>query len=218
MKKYILSTLLHYANRNPPTIGRERFYEIKSYILSRYGSHKGKRIQHVINKCWSCEDGVFKGYHNAWEWVDFPQQSCYKCNGTGVYNEFYSLLLLWKLGNYEFHTFVSRTNPSDQTNYFPKLPLLPAIKGKIEHKSPKHWLCNEAILWLFLFYDRKLFYRKLKGSMPCGRFYTPMNILNQLIFKRHNYFNRSYFLFKYHQWTKPKQSVNEQYNDEDLPF
>lgn len=197
---------------------------MKNRILSQNAKQLGKQLQYIEKECWSCDDGVFRGYDDGMRWIAVEPKTCYKCSGTGIYDKVYSVLVLWQFGKYQFHHFVDRiAGPLELESYFRDLPTLDQINGKVKHKRPKYWYCNEALLWLFLLYDRKAFLKKIRSSTPYTNFYTPMNILNKLVFEFRNgkvarrrlkYRLRSLKTFFFPQ---PKPNFQTGNND-DLPF
>lgn len=188
IKKKILSTLLHYANRYPYLEKGDIFYEIKTSILAHNAKQLGKQVQHIVKKCYSCNGtGVFSEYYDGWNYTKLEPRTCYNCN-HGVYDQFYSLLVLWQFGSYQFHTFIDRINgPLFSQAYFKDLPLLEPIEGKVKKEPVKNWLHREAYLWLILIYKQDQFLKRLKKSCPCGRVYTPLCLLNKIVFRYRNW-------------------------------
>lgn len=231
MKKYILSTLLHYANRQPPMILRDKFYQIKNQILAHNAIQIGKQLQHVKKPCWSCDNGVFKGYDDGMGFVPMDWQTCFKCRGTGVFAEFYSVLVLWQFGKYRFHHFVDRIEePILIEKYFSDLPRLEDISGTIKHQTPRNYLANECFIWLLLFYRPHLLKRKMFSGAPGRYVYTPMNFINRFLFElqfkiKGSYWrNKFYWKVKvpllrfYKKWFVPIEIKTKEDTTDDLPF
>lgn len=184
INKKIISLLLHYANRYKFLEKNDIFFDIKSYILAQNAIPLGKQVQHIVNKCWSCNgSGLFSEYYDGFYYQKIEPRMCYRCN-NGVYNEFHSLLVLWQFGKYQFHTFVDRIDgPLFHESYFRDLPILENIEGKVRKEKVKYWLGWEAYLWLILIYRREVFLSIMKKSMPCGRVYTPLCFINKIVFR-----------------------------------
>jgi hypothetical protein len=140
-----LSWLVHAANADP--IKPFWFYKIKNRVLKRYGKRIGWDQQHIVKRCWSCKDGVFSGYDNGWRWVSVPEQKCFKCNGTSVYDEFWVLLEVWTLGNFEFHRPVDRVRSGPVFRYPDSMvgPIRNKIEGRIKHRRHPH---GERAFWV----------------------------------------------------------------------
>lgn len=222
MKTLILSTLLHYANRYPYLERRDEFYDIKKNILALNPNTQqlGKQVQHIIKKCYSCNGtGMFSEYWDGDFYRKVEPRKCWNCF-DGVYDQFYSLLVLWKFGKYEFHTFVDRIEgPLFHESYFRDLPLLEAIQGKIKKPKVKAWLHREALLWLILIYKRESFMKRLRKSCPVGKVYTPLLLINKIVFyNRRGVFKRRWKIrfFKIKDLFKFKKPVN--IIDDELPF
>lgn len=90
--KRILGGLLFIANSTPS----RSFYVLKNDLLKRFGTPDGCDIQHIVKWCWSCEQtGIHKGYYG--------EQKCFKCDGTGIYDNALIRLLRFRLGSHVFH-------------------------------------------------------------------------------------------------------------------
>ncbi|WP_022667902.1 hypothetical protein [Desulfospira joergensenii] len=132
----LLSKILHAANSD---VTRPFwFYGIKDRILKRFGRRIAWDQQHIVKKCWSCVNGKFSGFDNGYDWVPMPEQPCYRCCGTGIYDEFWVLLEVWHLGAHEFHRPVQRirkgeyfTAPNGWTSIW--CDFRKKIEGKITH-------------------------------------------------------------------------------------
>jgi len=193
-----LAKLLHYANRRPPITRKQEFYAIKEKILAKYGRKIGYDVQHIRKDCYSCDEtGMFRC-----DWKE--PESCWKCGGTGVYEEFWTLLEKYQLVKYTFHRPISKVyeNPGYQT--FGK------IEGYISHDTPGYYLHAECAFWLFLIYDRKTFFSYIgKVGFPSRKF-TPMVILSTVIQKVRQ--------FRFSELLPRKEKSYEFEFDDDLPF
>lgn len=195
-----LAKLLHYANRRPPTLREQEFYAIKEKILLRHGRKIGYDVQHIRKDCYSCDEaGMFRC-----DWK--MPEPCWNCGGTGVYDEFWTLLEKYQLGKYTFHRPVSKVyeNPGYQT--FGK------IEGYIRHDTPGYYISAECAFWLFLIYDRKTFFSYIgKVGFPSRKF-TPMVIISTVIQELRQ------FRFRDLLPRKEKTYEYEFEYDDDLPF
>lgn len=207
IRKYILGFLLNLANRDADMITKDKFYPIKNRILLKYGTRVGEEIQHIRKECYSCDGtGVFRC-----EWK--PKESCWSCGGTGVYEQYWTRLDKYKLGKWYFHNPTKR-----QYEYEPLFEgvALPVIKGYIHHDRPKYRLGREAMLWLFLMYDRSA-YKKMLGSVGyCGNIRTPLVLIHSVAFKIKQ-FDWEDFKDELKTKFKPKQKPTV-YESEELPF
>lgn len=171
MKKLILSTLLHYANRDIPYSAKEQFYEIKKEILKKHGRVIGTEYQHIKKECYRCDGtGVF---HPNWR----PSESCWSCMGSGIYEELVIHLALYQFGKYQFHI------PYHRIPIFKKedLPSVNFIEGYINHKAPRYNIGLEFTLWLLMFYNFKAF-RKAMLSSRRLKPVTPLVLIQTSIF------------------------------------
>lgn len=204
MKTFILSTLLHYANRSVGYSSKEDFYEIKQKLLSKYGNRIEDDWQHIVKYCYRCDGtGTFHPEYRRPE----PCWCCHK----GIYEEIIVQLHKYKFGKYIFH--------KPQKTYIFKdgeLPNVKFIEGYIRHDIPKYHLADECMMWLFLMYNRKAFIKKLTRSQHKNNIYTPLVALQYVC-----------FFFKYKQWKKwlPKKEKPDNYfvereyfDDDELPF
>lgn len=94
----VLAWLLICANAKPAHSHREPFYRLKDRLLHRFGRLIGTEWQHIRKTCWSCEDGMRD-----------DGDSCWKCGGTGIYQQTWVLLQRWEIGGAIFHRPVRRT-------------------------------------------------------------------------------------------------------------
>ncbi|MFA5029048.1 MAG: hypothetical protein WC713_14355 [Candidatus Methylomirabilota bacterium] len=142
----VLTWLLVRANTKPPHSHREPFYQLKDRLLHRFGRLVGTEWQHIRKTCWSCDDGVRD-----------DGDCCWKCGGTGIYQQTWVLLERWKFGDATFHRPVSRT-PLDPHEVV-------TIHGPITHPNYRADT-TEALLWLSLLFDRHLLWGLLRGGYP----------------------------------------------------
>jgi hypothetical protein len=140
----VLTWLLVRANAKPPSGHPETFYSMKEQLLRRFGRMIGAEWQHIRKTCWSCEDGVLDDGHYCW-----------KCGGTGIYQQTWVLLQRWELGGAIFHRPVYRTTLDPHE--------IVTIHGYITHPE-YHADTEEALLWLALLFDRRLF----RGLLRAG--------------------------------------------------
>jgi len=203
MKKFILSTLLHYANRSVP-YPKDDFYALKSMLLERYGDRVDDDYQHITKSCYTCDGtGKYYGYRG----IDI----CWHCCGTGIYSNFYVILKKYQFGKYQFHT------PSERKYIYSDkdLPKVNFIQGYITHKTPKYYLATECGLWLMLFYNRRVFMKMMRSSCACGPIMTPLVFIQKIVW---------FFKWKeYRKWfiKKPTKTIykNQDHQDiHELPF
>lgn len=139
--KFILGYILHLANRDIPFLHKEKFYAIKTKLLKNHGTIICNEIQHIEKKCNTCDaTGIYKCSYKL-------KETCWWCNGTGTYQEFWVRLEKYKLGNFYFH------NPIQKSYTILFEGVSKPIEGYIEHRAPKRRMGTEAALWLFLFFD-----------------------------------------------------------------
>lgn len=182
LRKYLLGELLHLANSSTPWWNDE-FYRLKDHVLTMYGTWEGVHLQHIVKECFNCE-GTGKIITTEYV-VGFPVaisggRVCAKCNGTGKYHEFWTVLKYYRLGDQHFHIpngvrYYSRGN-------VPDLQFDQEIEGYIRHESPKYYLYAEAALWLALIFDHKLFWKRFGRTGYSSHKFTPLVILSTWIF------------------------------------
>lgn len=162
MLKRLTSWLLYYANSDPPPMARQEFYALKTRLLQRYGMADGTDIQWIVKHCWNCEA---RGRKDPY---------CWKCGGSGVYEQFWVVLVRWNLGGRVFHV------PGPRRHGKPPVEYAVNIHGYVQHA----WhgkVSREAQLWLALLFDRPLFWRLLTSSCYCGWSWWPMLVLQSLV-------------------------------------
>jgi len=162
----LLGYVLHLANAAPPSFGKDDFYALKDRLLRRFGEQcVGHDWQHITKKCWTCYgDG------------------CHRC-GDGIYDEFWTQLERWVLGDERFHRPVQR---------FARDPGRPVtIDGYVRHANVDHRTAAEARLWLYLFFAPALWRRSMHGG---SSFMTPglrpMLILQCIAFRVRFFWSR----------------------------
>lgn len=165
-----LSWLIALANSDAGFYKRD-FYQIKDRLLKRYGRRVGTDVQHIRDECWGYESvGHCEGKY------------CRKCYGTGVWSERWIELERWEIGGRIFH------RPSGQTGT--RFAMLTTIEGRIRHRDVSGSTAKEALLWLALLYDRRLFWRTLKGGRYLNWHWSPMLMLNTVVSISVQYLNR----------------------------
>ena len=170
--RHIVGWLLHYANKD----GDKQFYGLKNRLLHSYGVKVGVEMQHIKKKCWSChETGVFTRVLECGDMMPVP---CWRCYATGIYEEFWVRLDKYKIGKWYFHIPIERMNAYKHQKEGKELPI---IEGYIRHKRPKHEISRECVLWLYLLFDRKIFWYEL-GHYRHRKIRTPLLLLNNTVF------------------------------------
>lgn len=170
-KRWILSFLLHYANRNASS---EYFYKVKNTILAKHGEHIGYDIQFIEGKeCWSCEGtGIYKGYNYRDGWYKAP---CFKCYSGWYKRPTWNILAVLKLGKYTFHQPFQRVYEKP-VDFEGKM-----IDGYIHHSRTKYG--DLAVFILCLIYERgylKRYWQQSGTGWYCYWYY-PENWLPNII-------------------------------------
>jgi hypothetical protein len=153
--------LLHLANADAPTLHRRDFYALKERLLARWGTIVGEDVQRYRRECYGYGFDGCEG------------KSCRKCGGTGVFSESWVLLERWEFCGYTFHRPVGPTRPR-AVDY---------IDGRIRHEGVDPRASHDALLWLTLLFDRRLFWRSLTSSRFNGWQWRPMLALQYLAFE-----------------------------------
>lgn len=204
LKALILSNLLHYANRDIPFFAKEEFYAVKKKLLEKYAIHVDEEYQHIKKECYTCgATGKFNHYYRGIE-------MCFKCYGTGIYEEFITILSLYEFGRYYFH--IPKSKQYIHLHMGGKLPNVKFIEGYINHTTPKYNIGLECALWLLLWYDFETFRKTMKMSKRC-RPRTPLVFVQSAIW----FFRRK----EYKIWFEKKPEIlvyQDNSNYEDLPF
>lgn len=209
IKLKILAWLLYNANTNPGFIYKKSFYNIKDQILKKYGELIGHDIQHIKKPCFACDStGIFKCH---WK---LPE-TCWRCGGSGVYEEFFVLLSVYRLGKYEFHL------PRERT-YSPKYywvdPENKAIRRRIYDyisHSATRW-STDCRLCLYFIYHPKLFF-KILGSIGYSQ-KTPLSFMCNCFFE----LNPRRRIRRIKQWVRfyywSFKNRNSRFDSDDIPF
>lgn len=176
----VLGRILFFANCNPGSLAcKSYFYPVKNKILKRFGKVVCTDIQYIYKKCDRCSNGRYIelwGYNRTL----IKNVTCFYCNGTAVYQEYSTFLDKYKIGNYYFHNPVKKVNGDFRHLTDEKGQ---TFEGYIKHKIINKKLSIEAILWLFLLFDR----RTLKY------FYNSLNLYS-------HYFKKSFYPLSFIFW------------------
>jgi hypothetical protein len=159
----LLAWLLWRANAHPTPVRRNEFYALKDRLLRRLATRlPDMDVQHIVRECWGPLGGL-----------GCSGQGCYRCGGSGVWSEAWVLLERWDFAGYVFHRPAGRTGPRPAT-----------IEGFVRHPGGVDArMAEDALLWLALLCDRRLFWRTLRGSRSCGSTRRPMLLLQKLVFE-----------------------------------
>lgn len=207
----ILGFALHLANAKPPFLYKYRFYQLKDRLLTKFGNLTGFEIQHIQKYCFACDGtGVFYNeVLNFGEKQKIPSsQKCNKCR-DGIYDEFWTILACYTLGNYSFHLPRDKhyKNPGELRSYDENgnLQTLKTIEGYINHETPRAYLGNEAFYWLCLFFDFDIFKDAFGRWGMSGRKFTPMVLFADFFYRIRTVIKstKSYgqkILENYHKW------------------
>lgn len=159
MKQFILSWLLHHANRHTKS---ESFYKIKDEVLTRYGKQIGYDIQHIPGKtCNSCGGkGQHPKYSNTPPYKIYDWADCYHCWGGWYKFPKWICLARIQFGRYTFHKPLKReeriSNPFTKEEMGWEVTSNPVIKGYIEHTASP--ISYYAFLLMFYLYNRPMFW------------------------------------------------------------
>jgi hypothetical protein len=168
----LLARLLHYANADPPLIGRAEFYALKAWLLNRYGTLVGYDTQQITKECWGT-----RGYDRGW--IGCQGKGCPRCGGTRVFDRFWVRLAYYKWGGFGFHVPVERT----RTEPLPWPVEYAMIYGRLHHIDYGR-LSNEAVLWLYLLCGEwRLWWRAMTGGWHCTCRAWPMLNLQRIVAK-----------------------------------
>lgn len=183
--KTILGEVLHIANSQPPFLYKAEFYRMKDKILFRYGDLAGFDVQHIVKECWGYYGERFQEYPiNNLGMVVSVKRKCARYGGSGVYLQFWTYLLCYKMGKRSFHL------PAQKYYTDPQLNLQrPMIKGYVQHQKYPYYLSTEAFFWLCLFFDFNLFLKTFALWGMSARKYTPMVILADFLWRIRRRFN-----------------------------
>ena len=166
-----ITRLLAQANSNPPDGEyRSLFYNVKTRLLERHGCQIGEDWQHIVKRCHSCDGLGWWGGH-----LHHGGEPCYRCK-SGIYDEFWVRLERWKIAGSVFHI------PRERVRYEPAVSKV-NIEGLIEHDDFGE--PEEAAMWLFLFFDRKTFFRIMRDRhyrlLVPANFRTPLLLMKRCL-------------------------------------
>jgi len=163
----LLASLLLWANARPPLIHRREFYALKTALCRRYAQPDGLDLQHIVKPCWG------RGGEQGDTCTDCR---CRKCNGTGIYDEYYIQLKRWRWNQFVFH----EPLPGQRRDIAPEQAAWPIIEGYIRHQGYGR-LSNEAVLWLYLLTGSwHLFWREMTSTCCFGRYGYPLLLLQRV--------------------------------------
>lgn len=141
------------------------FYQLKDRLLRRYGRPAGEDVQRIVKLCW--------GYYDS---DGCEGSSCRRCGGSGIWDRKLVVLERWELGGRVFH------RPT-RTVWGPEWEARVTIEGLIQHEGVSHRDGKEAMLWLALLFDRRLFWYLLRGSSTCvWTWRHPLLALQRVVF------------------------------------
>lgn len=183
---FLIGELLHLANREYRS---RSFYEIKDRLLQLHGEQLGYDTQHIIKPCRNCDGGkiteVVRAMGEPWK---TKKATCPRCAGSAVYDEFWTLLALHRVGRRQFHTpikkiftktrFEEETRSTSPINHF---------EGLIRHTPPKFHLGKEAAFLLALLFFPGYLQELWFGAFYSKGVFTPMMILNNLVWIKRRY-------------------------------
>lgn len=196
MKKLLLGFLLHHANRDVSAFSKQFFYVLKTRILKKNATFIGDVYQKINRACWDCNGtGIYEDF-------DGDKEVCYNCHGTGIYSVHWTKLSQYKLGRCSFLI------PIEILYTEPKAEV--TIEGKVKHKPTKFHFSRECTLWLYLFYDKDMFWKELT------KIYCPRQIRTPLVFIG-NIINR--IIAAKMRAKRPRyKAINPVCTEDDLPF
>lgn len=178
LKIKILSSLLYFADKRPPSSIINDFIQIKRHILLKYGQQTGKMTQTITKECWFCHEGLSV----------YPKgHICKNCNNNPKFGTFHKLSVIHNFDGLQFTTFEANLDNIEHHNeFYPHLNILIHIDGELHKKTPFKREDNESLLLLLLIYNKKAFVKKLFNSAPYGKSPYPLTKINQLCFKLRN--------------------------------
>ncbi len=102
-------SMLHKANAAEYSEKKEIFYPFKRRFLERYASAAGYDRQEITKKC-RCDNGIWRpNCSRCWDGCEDSgtgcprEETCYKCNGTGIYFRKTFYLKRYLLNNALYH-------------------------------------------------------------------------------------------------------------------
>ncbi len=183
--KLITGELLALANREFRT---GSFYALKDRILAAHGTLlAGYDAQHVVKKCYKCEEGrISQGEFIVHGQIWRPKGSvCPRCGGSGIFDEFWVALEVYRLGRHEFHKPVYRVHDREGFEaIIREKGITPRIhfEGLIRHEAPRFRLGYEAGWWLVLLFAPKDLRSYWFGMTWIAGAFLPLLLVNNLIF------------------------------------
>lgn len=143
-----LAETLHRANSGVPQWCRSSFYGAKDFILSNFAQADGRDVQRIDDPCFGCDGTGVRGWFRR-----DGGESCWKCNGSGIYRKRFFWLDRFRFGPYTFHRPVAGVEFYD--------PPQVTIRGRIEHRPFEDSERSAADLaWLF---NREAFRSEVLG-------------------------------------------------------
>lgn len=182
---WIIGELLELANRE---FRSQEFYSLKDRILKACGRKVGYDTQHIVKTCRSCEgEGrMLKTIFHLGKPFIAKCETCWRCGGSGKYDEFWVRLDVYKLGARSFHLPVDRQYSHDLfEKILNALNIVPGkhFEGLIRHTPPSFHLGREAGWWLVLLFDRPSLHSYYFGmNYQYGFIFTPLLLINNLIY------------------------------------
>lgn len=130
------------------------FYPFKSAFLAAHGLPDGFDVQILTLRCW-CGDGIWRGYYDTvprryWE-------TCYRCNGTGIYDIKRVKLHRWLLGDRLFH------EPNGLVTEAEVPAAREVITGRIQHSFVSSTDGERAFAALLWRHDRPQFWMLMRA-------------------------------------------------------
>lgn len=168
MKAFIISWLLHHANRKHKS---PEFYVIKNRILKKYGKHRCYDVQFIEGKkCYSCNgSGLFWVYYRG------EYDTCWHCHNGWYKRPVWNVLSRVEFGKYSFHQPFARSYTKPENS-------IGIIEGYIEHNKSNY--SDFAGFVLFQIYDFKGYWKRLYQSVTGFRlmWWLPRNWLRNSIY------------------------------------
>jgi len=206
-KILILSWLLHHANREWKD---DHFYEVKNFILKKYGKLISYDVQYIEGKkCFSC-GGTGIHYYYSSSGKAYDSDSCWCCYNGWYKRPTWNILKVIQFGKYTFHQPWQRVYEKPDINS-------PFIEGYIDHSPSKYG--KRARFILFCLYEHGFIWRwyNMLGWGFALKWWLPKNYLNNII-----YFHRHKKMY----WNQLKDRFKPKYNyppemidiTDDLPF
>ena len=135
--------LLRLANAGAFPDKRFFFYPFKGRFLKAHALPAGYDLQTIAQPCW-CGDGIYRGIEDT-----LPEHrwtTCFRCQGTRIYDTKKVVLQRWLLQDHVFHT-VTDLPPH-------RLSFVSTISGLVQHEPVAPKVAASAYLRLLWHYDR----------------------------------------------------------------